>query len=160
MIGALLLAAAGAVYFYMPGLSGKNTEIPVRDEVAESGGVSPTPAAPPVSRPPPTAIPSDEDMVSLNNKGVKFVENNDHWRGIYLFSTILERTPGRIEPMINIGAALAELGLVEPAKRYLRQAAVIDRNHPALLANLAILKNAGIVGDDFLEPLKTPGGKR
>jgi hypothetical protein len=154
-----LLAAATAVYFSLPGLPGKKPGPTGREHGVESGAVAPPLAAPSVIRQPPPAILADEDLLSLNNSGVKHVENNDPWRGIYIFSMILERAPGRIEPMINIGAALAELGLIEPAKRYFRQAAVLDRNHPGLRANIAILRKAGMVGDDFLEPVKAIEGK-
>jgi tetratricopeptide (TPR) repeat protein len=161
LIVALLVAAAAVVVYFSPlrGISGKKPGPAGRDQVAESDRVAPALVAPSISRQPPAAILADQDLLSLNNSGVEYVRNNDPWRGIYLFSRILDREPGRIEAMINIGAALAELGLIEPAKRYFRQAAILDRNHPALRANVVILRKAGLVGDDFFEPVKTTEGK-
>ena len=95
-----------------------------------------------------------EDIISLNKAAITFVENHDHWRGIFIFSNMLTRNPDSIEAMINISVALAELGLAEPAKRYLRQALTLDRKHPDLQKNITILKNEGIISKDFPEPVR------
>lgn len=119
----------------------------------DSAGPGVTVTSPVVVPPSAYREPEDlegQDVVSINNLAVKHVENHDHWRGIYMLSNILARDPDNVEATINISTALAELGLTEPAKRYLRQALALDRNNPDLQNNIAILKKAGVLGKDFL----------
>lgn len=154
----LLAVVSGTVYFLPPGFLGKNRQSADKDYLAGPGAIPPSAAVRSVARPAPAPNVSDKDINGLNDTGFRYVVNNDHWRGIFVFSTILDRYPDTIEPMINLGVSLAELGLVEPAKRYLRQAASLDRNHPGLRKNIDILKKAGIVDDDFLDTVHDENG--
>jgi len=158
LIAMILAGGFAAVYFTLPSFTGKTRpSATVTDYPAGSAALGPAPPPPlPTGRTPVASLPG-KDLIKLNNSAVKMVENRDHWRGIFIFAGILDREPGSIEAMINLGVALAELGLTEPAIRYLRQAQALDHNHPALRTNLAILKQAGITGDEFSAAAK--GGK-
>lgn len=154
----ILTAGFAAIYFSLPMLTGKKpASTGTADFVPADTAVTVSPPAPEVAHSLPAAVLFADDLVNLNNTGVRHVENNDQWQGILVFSQILTQNPSRIEPLINIGVALAELGLIEPAKRYLHQAAIIDRNHPALQENLTILKKAGMLGEGFFETGLTSG---
>ncbi|MBU0482351.1 MAG: hypothetical protein KKG47_14760 [Proteobacteria bacterium] len=85
----------------------------------------------------------------LNDLAARLIDKNEHWRGIYLLDGIIRQHPEMIEPFINISVALAELGLFEPAKRYLEEAMRIDPENQALLDNLLIMKKSGIIDNSF-----------
>lgn len=105
-----------------------------------------------------TAAPPGQaaEVVASNNRAVAYIRNHDHWRGIYLLTTLVDRHPERIEPLINLGVALAEVGLWEPAREYLFRARALNPAHPLLRENLAILKRAGLL-DEFPRPTETGG---
>ena len=85
----------------------------------------------------------------LNNIAAQLIEKDDHWRGIYLLESITSKSPEMVEPFINLSVALAELGLFEPAKRYLKEAMRLDPENQALLDNLTVLIEAGVIDGSF-----------
>lgn len=95
-----------------------------------------------------TAVSAPPDqpakLVETNNIAVALIRNHDHWRAIYLLTSLVEQHPDRIEPLINLGVALAEVGLWEPAHEYLSRARTLDPKHPLLRENIAILRRAGL----------------
>jgi len=84
-------------------------------------------------------------IVDINNQGADLVSAHNYWQGIHLLKEASETEPGRIEPLINLGVALAELGLFGPANRYFNMAYGLDPNHPELQKNLVILRDAGLL---------------
>lgn len=105
--------------------------------------------------------PSDRasELVEANNAAVAHIRNRDHWRGVYLLTSLVERYPGRVEPLINLGVALAEVGLWEPAQEYLSRARALDPRHPLLVKNITILRQAGLF-DEFSRPRFEEGNER
>lgn len=106
--------------------------------------------------PPPPSQPSK--LVETNNIAVAHIRNHDHWRAVYLLTSLVEQSPQRIEPLINLGVALAEVGLWEPAQEYLSRARTIDPKNPLLVKNIAILKQAGFF-DEFSRFRPEEGGR-
>jgi len=98
------------------------------------------------------AVPSSPGLptklVETNNIAVACIRNHDHWRAVYLLTSLVEQYPEKIEPLINLGVALAEVGLWEPAHEYLSRARTLDPKHPLLRENIAILQRAGLF-DEF-----------
>ncbi|MBU0728103.1 MAG: tetratricopeptide repeat protein [Proteobacteria bacterium] len=88
---------------------------------------------------------STDETASLNNLGVDSIRRQKHWDGIYSLHAAVQADPQRIEPLINLGIALSELGLHGPAAKYFSQAYNISPKHPGLQKNLAILSNAGLL---------------
>ncbi len=108
---------------------------------------SSSPAAPAIapSGHRPEATKADNDPVSLNFRGCRLVEERKYWPAIILFQKAAELVPRRPEPLINMAVALSELGLFGPAAEKLNLAAAISPRHPALLRNLEILEQHGII---------------
>lgn len=107
----------------------------------------------------PPAPGQQSKLEETNNIAVAYIRNHDHWRAVYLLTSLVERHPDRIEPLINLGVALAEVGLWEPAQEYLSRAKALDPKHPLLLKNIAILKQAGLF-DQFTRSRFDEGGER
>jgi len=107
----------------------------------------------------PPAPGQQSKLEETNNIAVAYIRNHDHWRAVYLLTSLVERYPDRIEPLINLGVALSEVGLWEPAQEYLSRARALDPKHPLLLKNIAILKQAGLF-DQFTKPRFDEGGER
>lgn len=149
----VLTIGSMAFLFYQPRFNGGKDDDAVGESVAE---VSIRAAASDNSMRPVSG--DGDDVVRQNNDAVRYVINHDHWRGIYILSTILDRHPDNIEANVNLSVALMELGLVESGKKYLRRAVEIDRTNPALLKNIAILTEAGLVRANFLESVHDGSG--
>ncbi|MBU0485844.1 MAG: hypothetical protein KKB30_15175 [Proteobacteria bacterium] len=94
---------------------------------------------------------------NLNNYGAELITAQDYWHGIYILKKITEAQPGHIEPLINLGVALAELGLFGPANRYFSMAYALDSEHPALQENLTLLREAGLLDRPLAFYLKVRG---
>lgn len=136
-----------------------------RSEVRPGSEISPVAeqkSSQPFKHPAPAvSSPSSQssELVEANNTAVAYIRNRDHWRGIYLLTSLVERSPGRVEPLINLGVALAEVGLWEPAQEYLSRAKTLDPRHPLLVKNITILKQAGLF-DEFSRPRFEEDGER
>lgn len=83
--------------------------------------------------------------VTENNQAAANIERQNYWQGIYLLDKTVKTNPGQIEPLINLGVALTELGLYGPAARYFARAYEINPQHPELNENLSILEDAGLL---------------
>ncbi|OGQ87145.1 MAG: hypothetical protein A2512_02005 [Deltaproteobacteria bacterium RIFOXYD12_FULL_56_24] len=127
--------------------------------MAKDGPVAliPTPALPkPVlpeetSTKPPASAPKEpapavipRNMAELNNRGVELVADNDLWRGLYYFDLARLADPMAVEPLINMGVTLSELGLFAPAVRIFKEAHAMAPNHPDLRYNLENLAGRGL----------------
>ncbi|MBU0675383.1 MAG: hypothetical protein KJ950_12125 [Proteobacteria bacterium] len=105
------------------------------------GKITPPPAGPSILQPPPSPPPPTMDgfdgktPVAANNQAVEMIEEGNPWAGIYLLAKIIDRYPEQVEPMINLGLALAEQGLTIPAGRYLQMAKNLAPHHPAFIKN-------------------------
>lgn len=97
------------------------------------------------------SAPSAKDLASLNNTGVKYVQKQDHWKGLYYLKKALEIKPQRIEPLINTAVALTELGLYGPAAHYFNEAYKLDPDHSGLRENIAVIAQANIMEGPFME---------
>jgi tetratricopeptide (TPR) repeat protein len=92
----------------------------------------------------PSGSAKERQFITLIDQGAEHVQKLDYWKGIYFFDQARQLFPQRVEPLINTGVALSELGLNDIALRYFKQAAELNPNHPMLKANLEVLANAGI----------------
>lgn len=158
LLTAILLLGLAALFFSQlrfPEELAKST--PRGFYLGAGGAIAPTPEVLTLLGHPESIALEDETTAALINTGVRHVENHDHWRGIYIFSKILAKNPANVDTLINISVALAELGLTEPAKRYLGQALQLAPENRALQNNIAILKSAGALSKDF--PGSAPGRK-
>lgn len=122
-----------------------------------AGQKSPQPAKK-MTNPGPSPSGRPAKLVETNNIAVAYIRNHEHWRAVYLLTSLVEQYPERIEPLINLGVALAEVGLWEPAHEYLARARTLDPGHPLLRENIAILRRAGLF-DEFTSS-SLEGGKR
>ncbi len=86
-----------------------------------------------------------QQFVSFNNKGTELISNNQYWEGIRYLNKAAELQPKSVEPLINIGVALSELGLYGPALRYFKKALEIDPNNQTTLDNITLLTEAGLL---------------
>lgn len=86
-----------------------------------------------------------QQFVFYNNKGTDLISNEQYWEGISYLDKAAKLQPNRVEPLINIGVALAELGLYGPASRYLKKALTVDPNHQKALENIKLLTEAGLL---------------
>lgn len=105
-----------------------------------------------------TASPTgtDSDIYrQLNDTGIDLVEKNQHWQGIYFFEQARKHQPERVEALINLAVAAAELGLRAPAKRLFIQAHALAPNHPLLRKNLDLLGQANFFDDQWVASLFT-----
>ncbi|HCC54774.1 MAG TPA: hypothetical protein DEQ20_07615 [Desulfobulbaceae bacterium] len=83
-------------------------------------------------------------MAELNNRGIELVASNDLWRGLYYFDQARLADPRAVEPLINMGVTLSELGLFAPAVRIFKQVRALAPNHPDLLYNIESLASRGL----------------
>lgn len=83
-------------------------------------------------------------MAELNNRGMELVASNDLWRGLYYFDQARLADPRAVEPLINMGVTLSELGLFAPAVRIFKQARALAPNHPDLQYNIESLVSRGL----------------
>lgn len=86
-----------------------------------------------------------KNFAALNNAGVEKIRKEEYWPGIHALQKALHQHPERIEIHINLGVALAELGLYGAANEHFSKAYDIDPRHPVLLENLAILHDRGLL---------------
>jgi tetratricopeptide (TPR) repeat protein len=86
-----------------------------------------------------------QQFVFYNNKGTDLIANEQYWEGISYLDKSAKLQPNRVEPLINIGVALAELGLYGPASRYLKKALEVDPNHRKAIENIQLLTEAGLL---------------
>ncbi|MFC1524407.1 hypothetical protein ACFL6N_06410 [Thermodesulfobacteriota bacterium] len=77
--------------------------------------------------------------------GSTAVQKQNYWKGIYLLEKAARENPNSVEPIINLGVALSELGLHGPAARFFSQASGIAPDNPKLRKNLTILADAGLL---------------
>lgn len=139
--------------------------------VARQEKVLPSVAAPPVAKSgpvPPVVSPSLAPAVDgvgagglapLNALGTACVERNQHWRGIYYLRQAHAMAPERLEPLVNLAVAYAELGLYRQANAYLVKAVAIDPGSEPLQANLRILHRANLLEQELdaaMVPEKEP----
>lgn len=129
------------------------------DQFASPG--SPTVESPTLA-PPPPASPSaslagtaDDLYQQLNDTGIELVEKNQHWQGISFFEQARRHQPERVEALINMAVAAAELGLRAPAKRLFSEAHALAPNHPLLRKNLDLLGQANFFDDQWVASLFT-----
>lgn len=101
---------------------------------------------PPQDRGPATTS-AVEQAVQLSRTGAALFRSGDYWRSIYFFDRARQLDPQAPEPLIDMAAALSELGLFGPANRLLREASALNPDDPALRRNLAILAEAGRLDD-------------
>ena len=155
-----LVAALALAYLNWPWLNVRRLQPVVPKPLAASDSRTESAAGPatPVQAPA-GAVKSGQDPVVLNNLAVQQIENHDHWHGIYNLAVVLEQTPDAVEPLINMGVALAELGLFEPAKYYLGRALLLEPGQPALRKNISILKHLGIIDEAFSRSVLEGRGK-
>ncbi len=97
--------------------------------------------------------PSSQDLTSLNNTAVKYIQQQDHWRGLYYLKQAMGIKPQRIEPIINTAVVLTELGLYGPAAHYFNEAYKLDPEHSDLRKNLAIIAQANVMEGPFMDSL-------
>ncbi|MBA3004811.1 MAG: hypothetical protein FP813_13345 [Desulfurivibrio sp.] len=103
-----------------------------------------------------TASPTgtDSDIYQqLNDKGLALIDENQHWRGIYFLELAHKQQPERVEALINLAVAAAELGLRAPAKRLFIQAHALAPHHPLLRKNLDLLGQAEFFDDQWVASL-------
>ena len=137
--------------------------------VAKSGAVA-TAVGPSQATPPATGAGAD-DLARLNDLGAASVDRNQHWRGIYFFQQANAIAPGRLEPLVNLAVAYAELGLYRQANAYLIKAVAIDPQSKPLQDNLKILHRANLLDQALVAAMvprepppagaagqRTPGG--
>lgn len=96
---------------------------------------------------------ADDLYRQLNDTGIDLVEKNQHWQGIYFFEQARKHQPERVEALINMAVAAAELGLRAPAKRLFIQAHALAPNHPLLRKNLDLLGQADFFDDQWVASL-------
>ncbi|HIJ91728.1 MAG: hypothetical protein OEV91_06680 [Desulfobulbaceae bacterium] len=96
-------------------------------------------------------------LFRCNALGAEYVDKDQHWRGIYFLQKASAMAPGRMEPLINLAVAYAELGLYRKANDYFAEAVKIDPAYGPLLANLRIFSRAGLLDEKILSGL-APGG--
>lgn len=121
----------------------------IRDRLPPPPQVRPTaPGTPADSGPTATRpVQPTDPMAAFNGQGVAMVADNDHWQGIYYFEQARKANPKAVEPLINLGVALAEIGLLGPARDFFRQARELHPEHPGLQANLQLLADYGLLED-------------
>ena len=119
----LAVACIAAIYFMAPLIL--KTDMVADDQINTGNTVTAT-AQRKAGAAVPVLLPAGKPS-ELNDLATEFIKKDDHWRGIYLLDSITRSSPQMIEPFINLSVALAELGLFEPAKRYLKEA--IRRQH-------------------------------
>ncbi len=90
----------------------------------------------------------NQNFVSLVNIGVEQIRKFEYWKGLHALNEARKLDPERIEPVINMAVALAELGFYELAIHYLGEASIINPNHPRLKENLSILADAGLIDQE------------
>ncbi len=134
----------------------KKAAMPKTPQIASSSKQV-KPAAPPATSKAPTPVSTSkpasksqanstlQQFVSLNNKGTELISNNQYWEGIRYLNKAAELQPNSVEPLINIGVALSELGLYGPALRYFKKALEIDPNNQTTLDNITLLTEAGLL---------------
>ncbi|MCX5863661.1 MAG: hypothetical protein NTW42_01090 [Deltaproteobacteria bacterium] len=166
LLGASALLALALVIFFS-GPRHKDAKPPVATDAAAPARISDQPAEPaPQSvnsqtlpqTPPasPIAAPTGtgaELYQQLNNTGIALIQENQHWRGIYLLEQARKQQPERPEALINMAVALAELGLRAPAKRLFSEAHALAPNHPLLRQNLDLLGQADFFDSQWLSSL-------
>lgn len=96
---------------------------------------------------------ADDLYRQLNDTGIELVEKNQHWQGIYFFEQARKHQPERVEALINMAVAAAELGLRAPAKRLFSDAHALAPNHPLLRKNLDLLGQADFFDDQWVASL-------
>ena len=116
------------------------TPEPPKPILPEETSAKPSAGAP--KEPASAVIP--RTMAELNNRGVELVAGNDPWRGFYYFDLAHQADPLAVEPLINMGVTLSELGLFAPAMRIFKEASAMAPNHPDLRANLESLAGRGL----------------
>lgn len=116
----------------------------------DSQKIAPVLPASPAASP----IGTDDDLYrKLNDTGIDLVEKNQHWQGIYFFEQARNQQPERVEALINMAVAAAELGLRAPAKRLFTEAHALVPNHPLLRKNLDLLGQADFFDDQWVASL-------
>lgn len=91
-----------------------------------------------------------QQMNMLNNQGVKLISKSEYWAGIYYLNKAHTLSPRSIEPLINMGVALMELGLTVPANRFFHKALAIDPDNKKLRDNLILAAQARKLDDSLL----------
>lgn len=110
-------------------------------QVRSAAPATPAGSGSPSTRP----VQPVDPMAAFNARGVALVADNDHWQGIYYFEQARKANPQAVEPLINLGVALVEIGLLGPARDFFRQASELNPEHPVLLGNLQLLADYGLL---------------
>lgn len=115
--------------------------------------ISSTPAATPDTWQEILAAPSidpGQKAILLNNIATRHIQEQEYWKGISILEHALKLSPDSPEILINYGVALTELDILEVAALYFEEAYRINPGHPALIRNIAILKQNTLMGEKLM----------
>jgi len=95
-------------------------------------------------------LPIAEQEGLLNNIAVYYINNQQHWQGLSFLDRALQLRADSAEALINYAVALTELGLYGVAADYFERAYRANPAHPALIRNIALLRQHDILGERLL----------
>lgn len=154
----VLGVVTAATLFYFDGMPGQQLR-----QMAKTTTPTPIPTLPAqpsqpplpgkkLSSGPPVELPYETvaQAAPLNEVGVRHIEEQDYWKGIYYLQRASKLEPADPAPLINMAVGLAELGLIAPAKRLFAEAFRLAPDNAGLQENIALMKRLELAEANWL----------